>query len=215
MLSLAVCAAQHRDACAGAGRQTARNWPAKRVDRVRAPAAAARRPTASRAGIAGRRAPLLDLGQPVVQRLDQQPAPARVVEQVVLQVGIALHHPDVAQHLVQHARRAAGAALAAQRVQHLPGALAEQADHDLAIGERGVVVGNLAQARRGARPPSAAAAMRVSGSGAFMDGRSVRRRAAARGARHRTAAQQNGLRHPCPPRRGGYSRLPGRGPSAR
>ncbi len=36
----------------------------------------------------------------------------RVVQQVVLQVGIALHDPDVAQHLVQHAGRAAGAALA-------------------------------------------------------------------------------------------------------
>ena len=41
-------------------------------------------------------------------------AALRVVEQVVLEVGISLHHPDVAQHLVQHARRAAGAALAAQ-----------------------------------------------------------------------------------------------------
>ena len=38
----------------------------------------------------------------------------------------------------------------AQQVEHLPGARAEQADDDLAVGERGVVVGNLAQARRGA-----------------------------------------------------------------
>ena len=79
-------------------------------------------------------------------------AALRVVQQVVLQVGIALHHPDVAQHLVQHARRAAGAALLAQAVEHLPGARAEQADHDLAVGERGVVVGDLAQARRASRP---------------------------------------------------------------
>jgi hypothetical protein len=69
-----------------------------------------------------RRAPLLDLAEAMVQRLDQLGAPARVVEQVVLQVGIALDDPDVAEHLVEHARRAAGAALAAQQAEHLPGA---------------------------------------------------------------------------------------------
>ena len=99
-------------------------------------------------GIGVRRAALSDLGQPVMQRVHQQAAALGVVQQVVLQVGIALHHPDVAQHLVQHAGRAAGAALFAQAVQHLPGARAQQPDHDLAVGERGVVVGNLAQARR-------------------------------------------------------------------
>jgi hypothetical protein len=67
-----------------------------------------------------------------------------VVQQVVLQIGVALHHPDVAQHLVQHARRAAGAALLAQLVQQLPGRRAQQADHDLAVGERGVVVRDFA-----------------------------------------------------------------------
>ena len=36
------------------------------------------------------------------------------------EVGVALHDPDVAQHLVQHARRAAGAALVAQPVQQRP-----------------------------------------------------------------------------------------------
>ena len=60
------------------------------------------------------------------------------------EVGVAPHDPDVAQHLVEHARRAAGAALAAQFVEERPGLVAEQADHDLAIGERGVVVGDLA-----------------------------------------------------------------------
>ena len=77
-------------------------------------------------------------------------APARVVEQVVLQVRVALHDPDVAQHLVEHARRAPGAALVAQRLERVPGRAPEQPDDDLAIGERRVVVGNLAQARRGA-----------------------------------------------------------------
>jgi hypothetical protein len=93
------------------------------------------------------RAPLLDLVQTMVQRVDQRCAALRVVEQVVLEVGIALHDPDVAEHLVEHACRAAGAALAAQLVQQLPSTRTQQTDHDLAVGERGVVVRNLAQAR--------------------------------------------------------------------
>jgi hypothetical protein len=117
--------------------------------------AAARLPAIRPPGVAlrvgVRRAALLHLGQAVVQRVDQQLAPLGVVQQVVLQVGIALHDPDVAQHLVQHARGAAGAALVAQAVQQVPGARAEQADDDLAVGERGVVVGDLAQARRARR----------------------------------------------------------------
>ena len=43
-----------------------------------------------------------------------------------------------------------GAALRPQLVEQLPCGLAEQTNRDLAIGERGVVVGNLAQPRRGA-----------------------------------------------------------------
>ena len=75
-------------------------------------------------------------------------APLRVVEQVVLQVRIARHDPDVAEHLEQHPRRAAGAPLGAQRVeQRRHTVLAEQADDDLAVGERRVVVRDLAQAR--------------------------------------------------------------------
>jgi hypothetical protein len=69
--------------------------------------------------------------QAVVQRIDQQRPALRVVEQVVLEVGIALHDPDVAQHLVEHPRRASGATLAAQLVQQVPGAGAEQPDDDL------------------------------------------------------------------------------------
>ena len=91
------------------------------------------------------RAPLRNFGQAVTQRIDQQTAAAGAVEQVVLEVGVALHDPDVAQHLVQHACRAAGAALLAQQAQQFPGARAEQAQHDLAVRERGVVVGDLAQ----------------------------------------------------------------------
>jgi hypothetical protein len=80
------------------------------------------------------------------QGIDQRIAPLAVVEQVIFQVGVALHDPDVAQHLVEHARRPAGDALAAQFVEHCPVVGAEQADDDLAIGKRSVVVGDFAQA---------------------------------------------------------------------
>ena len=96
------------------------------------------------AGVLGIAAPV-DLAEPVVQRVDQQLAPARIVEQVLLEVRVAVHHPDVAQHLVEHARRTPGAALGAQVVEQLPALVAQQPDDDLAVGERRVVVGDLAQ----------------------------------------------------------------------
>jgi hypothetical protein len=92
-------------------------------------------------------AALVDLAQAVAHRLDEEGEAPRAVEQVVLQVRIAPHHPDVAQDLVEHPRRAAGHALRAQLVQRVPRLLAQQPDHDLAIREGGVVVGNLAEAR--------------------------------------------------------------------
>ena len=91
--------------------------------------------------------PLFDVRQAMLQRFDQQLAPLRVVEQVLLQVRVAPHDPDVAQYLVQHARRASGAPLRAQVVEQFPTGCAEQPDHDLAVRERSVVVGNLAQPR--------------------------------------------------------------------
>ena len=127
MLSLAVHAPEHaaRAACASpTRRESARRKPLDRRARGEQQFADQR----IALGVVGRRAPLLDLAQAVVQGLDQQRAPLRVVEQVVFEIGVALHDPDVAQHLVQHARRAAGAALVAQPRQQLPGALAEQAD---------------------------------------------------------------------------------------
>ena len=72
-------------------------------------------------------------------------APAR--DQPVLEVRIAPHRPDLAQHLVEHARRAPGAPLGAQLRDQRPALGAEQAQHDLAVGERGVVVRDLAQPR--------------------------------------------------------------------
>ena len=79
---------------------------------ARRPAACANRVVAGTA--------LLDLGQAMAQRADQRLAPLAVGEQVVFQIGIAPHDPDVAQHLVEHARRTAGDALAAQFVEHPP-----------------------------------------------------------------------------------------------
>jgi hypothetical protein len=93
--------------------------------------------------------PPLHFVQAMMQGLDQQPPAARILDEVVLQVRITLHDPDVAQHFVQHARRTSGAALAAQLVQDAPGRRAEQTQDDLAIGERRVVVWNLAQAHEG------------------------------------------------------------------
>ena len=91
-------------------------------------------------------APHLDLVQAVPQRLDQHLAPPGIVEQVVFQIRIASHYPDVAQHLEQHACRASGLAAAAQGVEDVPGVCAEQADDDFAVGKRGVVVRDFAQA---------------------------------------------------------------------
>jgi len=82
----------------------------------------------------------------VAQRRDQRVAPLTVGEQVVFQIRVALHHPDVAQHLVKHPRRPPGDALAAQFVEDRPVLRAEQANDDLAVGKRGVVVGDFAQA---------------------------------------------------------------------
>jgi hypothetical protein len=62
-------------------------------------------------------AALVHFGQAVMQRVDQFLAALRVVQQVILQIGIAAHRPDIAQHFVQHARRPAGLARAAQRIQ--------------------------------------------------------------------------------------------------
>ena len=78
-------------------------------------------------------AALFDFAQAVVQRAHQHLAALGIFEQVVLQVRVAAHDPDIAEHLVEHPRRAAGAAFPAQFVQDAPGFLAEQADNDLAI----------------------------------------------------------------------------------
>jgi hypothetical protein len=94
----------------------------------------------------GRLTALFDLNQTMAQCSNQCFAPFAVIEQVIFQVGVALDDPDVAQHLVEHARRTAGDALArsSSSIAQLIGA--EQADDDLAIGKRSVVVRYFAQA---------------------------------------------------------------------
>ena len=86
-------------------------------------------------GIGVGRAALFHLTQAVVERIHQLAPAFGVVQQVVLQIGVALYHPDITQHLVQHARRATGAAFFAQRVERLPSLGAQQANHDLAVGK--------------------------------------------------------------------------------
>ena len=93
-------------------------------------------------------AALVDFPQAVAQGFDQRRAPTGIVQKVVLEIGIARHHPDIAQHFIEHARRTAGTALAAQFKERVPGAGSQQAHHDLAIGEGRVVIGYFAQTGR-------------------------------------------------------------------
>jgi hypothetical protein len=94
-------------------------------------------------------AALLDLVETMPQGVDQQVAAFPVIKQIVEQIGIAADHPDIAQHLEQHARRTAGLALAAQFLDQGPTLAAEQAQDDLPVGKRGVVVGDFSQANAG------------------------------------------------------------------
>jgi len=91
-------------------------------------------------------AALVDFGQAVMQGIDQALAALRIVEQVILQIRIAAHDPDIAQHLVQHAGGTARLAGAAQLVEQAPGVLPQQAYDDLAIGKRRVVIRDFTQA---------------------------------------------------------------------
>ena len=93
----------------------------------------------------GRIAAPLHLSQTMLQRFNQQAAALGRIEQVVLQIGIAVDDPNVAKHLVEHARRPAGASHASQLVEHVPSRQAKQPDDDFPIRMRGVVVGDLPQ----------------------------------------------------------------------
>ena len=94
-------------------------------------------------------APLVDFAQTVAHLAHQSRAALGVREQIVDQIRIALHHPNIAQHFKQHPRRAAGFALRAQVFQRLPGFIAQQADDDFAVGVGSIVVGDFAHTRGG------------------------------------------------------------------
>jgi len=68
--------------------------------------------------------------------------PLGPVDQLVLEIRVALDRPDFAQDFVQHARGAAGAALVPQLRHQLPALGPEQAQRDLPVGKGRVVVGD-------------------------------------------------------------------------
>ncbi len=72
------------------------------------------------AHLIGAIAALFDLAQTMMHGRNELAPPLGIVEQIVLQVRVAVDHPHIAQHLVQHARRSAGAPLAAKPIQNRP-----------------------------------------------------------------------------------------------
>ena len=100
-------------------------------------------------------AAFFNLTQAVAQGFDQRIAPLAVIKQIVFQVGIALDNPDIAQNFVKHAGGSASDALTAQLIQNRPILGTEQADYDLAIRKRRVVIRDFAQAgSHGSKPGS-------------------------------------------------------------
>src|SRR3569832_1437662 len=89
-----------------------------------------------------------DLVEPLMQRRGERGETLRVFEQVILNIRVARLLPHIAQHLEQHLRRTTGSTCAAQLVEHGPLVVAKESAHDFAVGERGVVVGNLADTTR-------------------------------------------------------------------
>ena len=90
-------------------------------------------------------AALVDRANAMLHGINQCLAALLVGQQVILQIGVARDHPEVAQHLEQHARGAAGLAFVAQLVQHIPDFFAEESNDDFAVRIGGVVIGNFAQ----------------------------------------------------------------------
>jgi len=82
----------------------------------------------------------------VLQSFYQLLSAAWVVQQVVLQIGIALNHPNITQNFIKHAGRPARAAFVSQLIEQVPGTISQQTNHNFSIGEAGVVVWNFAQA---------------------------------------------------------------------
>jgi len=88
---------------------------------------------------------LFDVCEAMMKCLDQERLTLGIVNQVVLQIGIAFNRPYVTKHFVQHARGSAGAPFLAQGTNEFPPPVAKQADHNLAIGIGSVVVGYFPQ----------------------------------------------------------------------
>ena len=55
----------------------------------------------------------IDFGQTMVKRFDQRITTLGIVEQIILQIGIAAYDPNIAQDFIEHACRAAGLTRAA------------------------------------------------------------------------------------------------------
>ena len=151
---------------------TGANCAAKRSHRRARGAPAARRRSASRSASAAGRAALLDLVQAVVQRLDQQLRGASGCR-----AGRPAGRGCAAPPRCRPAPRTACAPSGRCGARSRSWSSSSQARapsrrmHDLAVGERGVVVGNLAQPRRVVGQRRGAAAPARSGSwaaGAFM-----------------------------------------------
>ena len=94
-------------------------------------------------------AAFVDFVQPVAHGLHQCGAAFAVFQQIVRQIRVAHHRPNVAQHFKQHPRRTPRFALRAQGFQRFPSRLAQQADDDFAVGIGCVVVRDFAQALGG------------------------------------------------------------------
>jgi len=93
-----------------------------------------------------RNAARFDFVKPVTKCFDKQTAAIRIGNQVILQIGITIDHPDVPEYFVEHTRGAAGDAPGTQFVQQVPRRLPKQANDDLTIGKRRAVIRDLAQA---------------------------------------------------------------------
>ena len=97
-------------------------------------------------------APFLDFVQTVAHFAYQGFTAVGVFEQVVHQIRIAHHRPNIAQHFKQHPRRTPRFAPSAQIFQRLPSLFAQQSADDFPVGIRSVVVGDFADALlRGSR----------------------------------------------------------------
>ena len=59
----------------------------------------------------------LDFFESMFQRCNQLLAALRIVEEIIFEIRIALHCPDVAKHFVQHSRRTTGSTFGTQFVE--------------------------------------------------------------------------------------------------